>query len=140
MDRWTIDLMDNNRVLRGGLLLLGIPNLLNGVYALTAPRSWFDTFGVGGLGGFNDHLVRDVGEAFIATSLLVLWAAIVLSRPIIYAALGTWLVFNVPHFVNHLVERDSTTLDAYIGAIVALGVNVGLAVLLLVITRKQPAS
>ncbi len=124
-------------ILRWGLVILGIPNLLNGFHALLDPRGWFDFYGVGGLGGFNDHLVRDLGEAFIATSALLLLAALWLDRRVIYAALTTWLIFNVPHLVNHLFERDQATDKDYYGAIVALTFNVAVALFIFVRARRR---
>lgn len=134
--------MDNpaarsNSLVRLGLIVLGVPNLINGLYALLAPRSWFDTFSVGDVGGYNDHLVRDVGEAFIATSALLLLAAVWMERRAIYVAIAGWLFFNVPHLVNHIFERDTLSLGNYLGVIAILSFNVGLALILLAITRKQ---
>lgn len=127
------------RFLRLGLVVLALPNLFNGLFALVAPRSWFDTFSVGDLGGYSDHLVRDVGEAFIATSVLLLVAAVWTERRVIYTALIGWLVFNVPHFVNHAFERDDLSAMDYAGVLAILGFNIGLALVLLALARNRPA-
>jgi len=122
-----------------GLVILALPNLANGLFALVAPRSWFDTFSVGDLGGYNDHLVRDVGEAFIATSFVLILAAIWTERHVIYTAIGGWLAFNIPHLVNHIFERDDLSVMDYAGVIAILAFNVSVAIALLMITRKRVA-
>lgn len=123
--------------MRLGLIVLAAPNLLNGLFAVVAPRSWFDTFSVGDLGGYNDHLVRDVGEAFIATSVVLLLAALWLERRVIYLAITGWLVFNVPHLINHVIERDALSMSDYAGVLAILSFNVALAVALLMITKRR---
>jgi len=125
------------RVVKLGLIVLALPNLLNGLYALLAPRSWFDTFSVGDLGGYSDHLVRDVGEAFIATSVMLLLAAAWMERRVVFVAIAGWLIFNVPHLVNHVFERDDLSASDYAGVLAILGFNVGLAVVLWVVARKR---
>ena len=51
---------------RAGLLGLGLVQLFDGLYALLAPRSFFDSFPLGrgwveALPAYNEHLTRDVG-------------------------------------------------------------------------------
>lgn len=126
-------------MIRALLILLGVPYLLVGAFALVAPRAWFDTFDVGALGGFNDHLVRDVGEAFIAVSVLALLAAYWMDRRVILAAAITWLVFGVPHFVNHVIERDELSLGSYLGSIASVGAGVVIsAVVVVLVMRNRP--
>jgi len=125
------------RFLRLGLVVLALPNLFNGLFALLAPRTWFDTFSVGDLGGYSDHLVRDVGEAFIATSVLLLLAALWTEKRVVYVALIGWLVFNVPHLVNHIFERDALSMADYLGVIAILGFNCVFAGILFVQARTR---
>lgn len=127
----------DTRWIRLGLVVLALPNLLNGLFALLAPRRWFDTFSVGDLGGYSDHLVRDVGEAFIAASVLLLIAALWVERRVIFLAITGWLFFNVPHLINHIFERDALSAVDYAGVIAILGFNVALALVLLSMTKKR---
>jgi hypothetical protein len=128
---------DRTRIVKLGLVVLALPNLVNGLFALVAPRSWFDMFSVGDLGGYNDHLVRDVGEAFIATSFLLLLAAAWMDKRVIYTAIAGWLVFNIPHLVNHIFERDDLSVVDYAGVLAILTFNVGLALVLFALTRRR---
>ncbi|MGH2756337.1 MAG: hypothetical protein ACRDI3_00945 [Actinomycetota bacterium] len=123
--------------LRLGLVVLALPNLASGLFALVAPQDWFDTFSVGDLGGYNDHLVRDVGGAFVATSVLLLVAAVWIRRSVIYTALTGWLLFNVPHLINHIVERGALSDTEYATVLGILGFNVLLAVILWLATRRR---
>lgn len=90
------------------LLLLGIPQGLIGLWALLAPRSFYDGFPVGTdgwvnpLGPFDEHLVRDVGALFVGLAVLMTVAAIRLRRPLVRLAAAVWLIFAVPHAIWHL--------------------------------------
>lgn len=129
---------DPRRLVRTVLLAIGIPNLVNGIVALIAPRLWFDTLKVGALGGYNDHLVRDVGEAFIAVSVLALLAAYFLDRHVVMAAATVWIVFSLPHFINHIFERGDLSTGNYLGALFATGYPVVLAAIALSNANRLP--
>ncbi len=87
----------------GALLLL---SLVTGLWALLAPRSFYDSFpGGGGLhwvsadGPYNRHLVSDVGSMYLALAALT---AAGLARPASARLTGAvWLVFSVPHWLYH---------------------------------------
>jgi hypothetical protein len=129
---------DARRLVRIVLLSIGVPNLINGIAALAAPRLWFDTLNVGALGGYNDHLVRDVGEAFIAVSVLALLAAYFLDRHVVMAAATVWIVYSLPHFINHIVERGDLSTGNYLASLFATGYPVVLAAIALSNASKLP--
>lgn len=87
-----------------------------GVWALFAPRSFYDGFpGLGRVwvavdGPFNEHLVRDVGALNLALVVLYVAAWIGLSRQLVRTAGVAALVWGVPHAVYHLFNTDG--LDA----------------------------
>ena len=62
-------------------LVLGIlaaVQATDGLYALLAPRSFYDDFPVGrgwveALPAYSEHLVRDVGALFLATAVVMMW-------------------------------------------------------------------
>jgi hypothetical protein len=117
--------------LRGGLLLLAVSPLTVGLWALPAPRSFYEDFPLPGkdwvstLGPYNEHLVRDVGALNLALGVLLATAAILLERRLVQTSLIAWLVYAVPHFIFHL-----TTLGAFslIDNLVNMG-SLGLLVL-----------
>jgi hypothetical protein len=91
------------RIPLGVLLLVA---LVAGLWALLAPRSFYDSFpGGSGLhwvsadGPYNRHLVSDVGSMYLALAALTVAA---LARPALARLAGVvWLVFSVPHWLYH---------------------------------------
>ena len=98
--------------LRAGLGLLAVAAAVVGVWALAAPRSFYDDFPGGGrhwvsaLPEYNEHLVRDVGGLNLAVAALLLVAAVVLERRLVQVALVAPLLYAVPHLIFHLAEVD----------------------------------
>jgi len=131
---------------RGGirflLLALGIPQGLIGVWALLAPRSFYDDFPAGTdgwvnvLGPFDEHLVTDVGALFVGLAVLLTIAAVTLHRTTVVAAAVTWLVFSVPHALWHFFNLEPySTADAVANS-VTIGWTVVGGVLILVLLRR----
>ena len=95
-------------LLRGGLLFVAATPLGGGLWALLAPRSFYDDFPLPGrdwvstLGPYNEHLVRDYGALNLALGMLLVATAVLVERRLARVALITWLVFATPHFVFHL--------------------------------------
>ena len=127
-------------VFRLGLAGLGLVQATDGLYALLSPRGFYADFPLGrgwvqAIPAYNPHLVTDVGALFLATGLLMLMAAAWLTRPLVTAALVTWLTFAVPHTIYHLANLGPySTIDA-VGNVVTLSLTVaiplGMAALLL---------
>jgi hypothetical protein len=96
--------------LRIGLVLLAATALGGGFWALILPRRFYEDFPFPGrgwvstLGPYNEHLVRDYGATNLALGGLLLFAAVLLERRLVQAALVAWLVYAVPHFVFHLAQ------------------------------------
>jgi hypothetical protein len=56
------------------------------------------------LGPYDEHLVRDVGALNLALCALLVFAAVVLEKRLVQAALVAWLVYAIPHFAFHLTS------------------------------------
>jgi len=117
------------RVLLAGMTLIG---LQIGVWALIWPQGWFDEFPgfgrawVAADGVYNEHLVRDVGAAYLALGALAAWSAVVLRRDVVVATAAAWVLFGLPHFAYHL-----TTVDLYgTGDAIANVASLGTAVVI----------
>ena len=142
---WTIrgshNLKRRQRV-RAGLLFLAAGQSLSGVWALAAPRSFFDGFPGGDLGWvaalprYSEHLVRDVGAFNLAFAVLFLWAASSLDKSIVSASLMAWLVFAIPHLVFHLFHLDRLSDVSRVVQLIALGITVLLPIILLRANQK----
>ena len=124
--------------LQGGLLLVAAPQILTGLWALSAPRSFHDDYPfasrgwVSALGPYNEHLVRDVGAGLLALGMLVALAALLLERRLMQVSLGVWLTFAVPHLVFHLTALHAFSTADYLAQIGGLGFLVLLPLILLV--------
>ncbi len=126
---------------RAVLAVLGAIQLTDGVWALFAPRSFYGDFPLGrgwveALPAYNEHLVRDVGALFCATAVILFAAAIYMERRLILVALGSFLVFSVPHAVYHAFNLEpygtadaignvATLLFTVIAPLAALAVALG---------------
>ena len=123
--------------------LLAAVQLTDGLYALLAPRSFFDDFPLGrgwveALPAYNEHLVRDVGSLFLATAVVLAAAAIYLERRLVIVALASFLVFSVPHLIYHLLNLESFSTADAIGESVTLAFTViAPATLLAVMLRAR---
>ncbi|MEM8923138.1 MAG: hypothetical protein AAGD35_06520 [Actinomycetota bacterium] len=94
------------------LVYLGVQSILLGVWALLAPRSFYDDFPGSGRswvaadGPYNEHLVRDVGALNLALLVLLAVAAVRLRRELVAVAAAASLVWGVPHLVYHALNTD----------------------------------
>jgi hypothetical protein len=132
--------------LRGGLLILAAASLAVGLWALPAPRSFYDDFPMGGrgwvstLGPYNEHLVRDVGALNLALGVLLLLAAALLERRLVQVSLVAYLVYAVPHFIFHLTTGHAFPLLDNFANLVTLGLAVLLPLVLLAFADRGRGS
>ncbi len=120
------------------MLLLALPNLVTGLWAVAAPRHWFDTFPgwapalVAAFPPYNQHLATDAGSGLLATGLVMGLAAVWPRREVAITAAIAFLAFALPHFVWHAMNpsdalsgpedavNDITLATAVVGASVVL--------------------
>ena len=95
--------------IRLGLLVLGLPQLAIGVYALFFPGDFYRDFPFGRswaeVGPYNEHLVTDVGALFCAMGVIALFGAVRVDRRLAQAVALGWIVFTVPHLIFHWNNR-----------------------------------
>lgn len=124
------------------LILLGAPLVATGGWALAAPHNWYFTFPGAGhrwvsvLGPYNEHLTRDFGSLLLGIGLLLFASAVVLSRPLVQAALGMTLVWAVPHFIFHMTKLEDMPTGDNIVNMVSLGLTVIVPIVLLALTLR----
>jgi hypothetical protein len=98
------------RWLRPVLVLLAVPNLIAGLWAIVAPENWFENFPgwaprlVEALPPYNEHLATDAGAGLFATGVLALVAAMWLRRDVVVTAMIGYLAFALPHALFHLAN------------------------------------
>ena len=107
-----------------GLALAGVANLANAAWMLLDPADWYATLpaAVPDTGPLNAHFVRDVGGAFAATGVALLWAAFRPRLRVPMLALAS--VFYVLHALIHVTDTLAGRLPASHWLIDAPGVYV----------------
>jgi hypothetical protein len=126
-----------SRVVAG--ILAGSAVVVGG-WAEFGPASFYDHFPGAGhewiapIGAYDEHLVRDVGAAYLALFVLSLWALFGTRRDALLAG-SVWTTFSAPHLVFHLFHLDEFGAGDKIGNVVALGAVAVLGLLLLVPER-----
>ncbi|MEM7092128.1 MAG: hypothetical protein AAF567_03935 [Actinomycetota bacterium] len=118
------------RMTRLALGWLTLISLQLGIWALFAPRSFYDDFpGLGRTwvsvdGPFNEHLVRDVGALNLALVLLFVAAAWRGSRDLVVVAGGAAILWGLPHFLYHLVNTEGLAAGDAAASLTGLAVYV----------------
>ncbi len=112
-------------VVRAILGVVGAIQLTDGLYALLAPRSFYDDFPLGrgwveALPSYSEHLDRDVGGLFLATAVLLLAAAIWTDRLLVRVATASFLAFSVPHLIYHAFNLEPYDTADLIGNVIGL--------------------
>jgi hypothetical protein len=130
--------------LRAGLALVAAINTFVGAWAAIAPHSFYANLfpGLGGdwvsaVGPYDEHLVRDFGEALVAIAVLLWTAAVVGERRLVRVALVVALVQSVPHLAYHLTTTGRLDPLPGITSLVSLAVLVLLPAVLLLATRER---
>ena len=104
---------------RLGLWAMALFGLLGGISQQFAPRSFYDNFPGFGMhwvavdGPYNEHLLRDLGGANLAFSVVTLFAIARPTAGLVRAVAAAVLVAQVPHFIYHAAHLDvlPTSLD-----------------------------
>jgi len=130
-------------VFRAGLVGLGTLQAVNGLYALIAPRSFYDDYPFGrgwvaALPQYSEHLVRDVGGLFLATAVVLLAAAVYLERRLVAVALIAFLAFSLPHSIFHAFNLEPYSTADLLANVLGLGAMVVVPALLLYLLYGIP--
>jgi hypothetical protein len=129
---------------RIGLVALGLPNVLAGLWATIAPQSWFDDFPgwdprlVAAEPPYNAHLATDAGAGLLASGFVLLAAAWLADTRSVQLGLIAFAVFSVPHAAYHAFNPApglSSAEDAR--NVVLLVVVVAAAVVLFVASMRR---
>jgi hypothetical protein len=97
---------------RTGLAVLVLSQGSLALWALLAPRAFYDDFPGGGrswvspLGPYDEHLVRDVGALSLGLTVVLLAAALWPEARLRLIAAVAYLAWSVPHLIFHLTADD----------------------------------
>ena len=88
-------------------VVLAIPQLAIGFWAVIAPHNWYSSFPgfdprlVAAEPPFNEHLATDTGAGFLATGVALVVAALLAQRSGALVALAGYFAFAIPHALYH---------------------------------------
>ena len=122
---------------RFALWVLALSSTMVGLWALAAPRSFYDDFpGMGRVwvavdGPFNEHLVRDVGALNLALAFVAAMALVTGSTLVARAAGGAALIYGVPHLAYHALNLDGLDTGDSVALLISLTLNVLAAIVAL---------
>ena len=111
---------------------LGAVQLIDGLWALLAPSSFYGDFPFGRgwvetLPAYNEHLMRDVGGLFLATGLVLVVAAVALERRMVLTAIFSYLLFAVPHATWHMFNLGPYETGDAVANVITLAATVAAA-------------
>lgn len=131
------------RWVRIGLLALGLPNALAGLWAVVAPERWYDKFPgwdprlVAAEPPFNAHLATDAGAGLLASGIVLLAAAWLADRRSVQLALVAFLAFAIPHTGYHAANpAPGLTSGEDAQNVVVLVFSAAAAVALLIVSSR----
>ena len=130
--------------IRGGLITLAVAQGPIGLWALFAPKSFYEDFPLGrggwvsALGPYNEHLTVDYGSLTLALVSVLVAAAIVMQRYLVLAAAGAYLLWSVPHFVYHVANLGPYETGDAIGNVITLAFTVALPLAIMWKARTTP--
>lgn len=123
---------------RIGLVALGLPNALAGLWAVAAPESWYERFPgwdprlVAAEPPYNAHLATDAGAGLLASGVVLLIAAWLADRRTTQVAIVAFAAFAIPHTAFHALnpsDRLTAAQDAQNVAVLVLSVVAAVALL-----------
>ena len=128
--------------IRAALAGVGLIQVVDGLYALFAPVSFYEDFPLGrgwveALPAYSEHLVRDVGGLFLATGVILLAAAWTLQRRLVIVAAASFLLFSIPHAIYHFLNLGPYSTGDAIANVLGLAATVVLPIWVLFELRRQ---
>lgn len=144
---WWLDLqsMSLRTAVRGGLVLLAVPNLAWGSWATLWPRHFFDTFpGFGfhwtaAYPPYNHHLIADLGASFLTLGALLAIAIVLSNRTVTTVVLIAAALFGALHLRFHVMSGGELSgPDQFLSVLTLIGGAVVPLALLAMNLRSAP--
>lgn len=125
--------------LRAGVWFLTFVEIGVGLVATLAPRAFYDYVPwVDLIPPFSEHLMRDYGAMNLSLALVFIVAAITMEPRMVGVALGSYLLFAIPHLIFHLTHLEHFTTGAVVWQTIVLTVAVLLPAGLLILAAWRP--
>jgi len=96
------------------MVLLAVPNLFAGAWAVVDPEGWFDNFPgwapalVAAFPPYSEHLAVDAGAGLFASGLVMMLAVFWRTREMAIMASVAYLAFALPHAVYHVLNPSDS--------------------------------
>ncbi len=131
-------------LLRVTLGCLAFSAAVPGLYATLSATGFYGDFPFGRgwvqmLPPYNEHLIRDVGDFYLAFTILFAWAAWRPSRELVLPLASAWSVAALLHAVYHSLHLDGFGVGDAIALIFVLATVLALPVLGIVLTLRERA-
>jgi hypothetical protein len=131
-------------LLRVTLACLAVSAAVPGLQATLSPSAFYEDFPFGRawvqmLPPYNEHLIRDIGDFYLAFTILFAWAAWRPSRDLILPLASAWSVAALLHVVYHARNLDGFGAGDAIALIAVLATVLALPVLAITLTLRAPA-
>ena len=121
-------------VLRIGLAMLAVVELVIGAWNQFWPQSFYDDFPTVDLTPpFAEHYARDFGGATLGIGIVLAAAAIVPRTVLVVPALLAVMAFGIPHFVFHLHHLEHATASEAVFLVASTGLAAWAPPVLLVV-------
>ena len=125
------------QILRAGLALFAIGQIVLGAWAYLFPLLFYDGFPTVSLNPpFNEHFVSDTGGLFLANAVVLSGAAIYMERHLVQTALLSYFVFAIAHLVFHARHLEGFPLGDAVFVVVVLGLQVVFVSILFVLALQ----
>ena len=129
-------------LLRLTLACLAFSAAVPGLQATISPSAFYDGFPFGRawvqmLPPYNEHLIRDVGDFYLAFTILFAWATWRPSLELVLPLASAWSVAALLHAVYHSLHLDGFGAGDAIALIAVLVTVLALPVLAIIITLRE---
>ena len=128
-------------LLRVTLACLAFSAAVPGLQATISPSSFYDDFPLGRawvqmLPPYNEHLIHDVGDFYLAFTILFAWGAWRPSRELVLPLASAWSASALLHVVYHAMHLDGFGAGDAIALIFVLATVLALPVLAIVLALR----
>ena len=116
-----------------GLVIVGLFNVLNGLFMLIAPDAWFArVIGDMPMGMMDDHFIRDVGFAYLGSGVGLIWGIRAGVTAAAFALAGAiWPVlhalFHLALWAMHGIPQGMALINEGVGVVVLSAAGAALA-------------
>jgi len=101
------------KVINVVLILTGVASILNSIWMIVAPFSWYTYFpgDLQSIGPYNHHFVQDIGFVFFTFAVAVFWAA--KNSQFQFPLVAITTLFLIGHAIVHIIDLITGSVPFY---------------------------